>query len=168
MTVSEILAPARAAWAERSAREQMMLAGLATVLTGLVLYFGVLSPALSWRAEAQREHTAAVADYETLLAGVARYRALASEAQAASGGAPLRTLVGSTATARQLPITRVQPLDAGGLGVWFDAAPADRLLDWIAALSREEGVVVDRASFDREGDNLVRAQIIVRRPGGAP
>lgn len=166
MTVSEILAPARAAWAERSAREQLMLAGLAGIVSVLVIWFAVLAPALSWRAEAQRVHAAAVEDYETLLGGVARYRALAAEAGAGRGAAPLRTLVGSTATARQLPISRVQPLEDGGLGVWLESAPADRLMAWLADLSREEGVRVERASFDREGDNIVRVQLTLRRAGG--
>jgi len=166
MTVNDILAPARAAWAEREAREQLLLAGLAALIAGLALWYGVLNPALSWRAEARRGHDAAVADYETLLSGVARYRALASDARTAGGGTPLRTLVGASATARDLPISRVQPLDEGGLGVWFDAAPADSLMAWLSDLSREEGVVVERASFDREGDSVVRAQITVRRPGG--
>ncbi|MGX6646599.1 type II secretion system protein GspM [Maricaulaceae bacterium MS644] len=168
MSLSDLLAPARAAWADREAREQFLLAGLAALLAALVLWYAVLAPALSWRAEARRAHDAAVADYETVLAGVARYQELASEAQAVGGGTPLRTLVGASATARELPISRVQPLDAGALGVWFDAAPADRLMAWLADLSREDGVVVERASFDREGDNVVRAQIIVRRPGDAP
>ncbi|MFP4520343.1 MAG: type II secretion system protein GspM [Oceanicaulis sp.] len=167
MTLSDILAPARAAWAERSAREQVLLAGLAALLSALILWFAVLGPALSWRAEAQRVHDAALADYETLLQGVARYNALAREARTSAGGAPLRTLIGSTAVARELPISRVQPLDDGALGVWFETAPADRLLAWLADLSREEGVIVERASFDREGDNIVRAQLTVRRAGAA-
>ncbi|MGJ3232703.1 MAG: type II secretion system protein GspM [Oceanicaulis sp.] len=167
MTLSEILAPARAAWADRTAREQLLLAGLCGFLCVLLLWFAVLGPALSWRAEAQRVHDAAVEDYETLLDGVARYRALAQESRSTGGGAPLRTLVGASATARNLPISRVQPLDDGGLGVWLDAAPADRLMAWLADLSREEGVIVDRASFDREGDNVVRAQLTLRRAGGA-
>jgi type II secretory pathway component PulM len=167
MTISERLAPVRAAWAERTAREQLLLAGLAAFLAVLVLWFAVLGPALAWRAEAQRVHAAAVEDYETLLDGVARYRALAAEARTGSGG-PIRTLVGATATDRQLPISRVQPLEDGGLGVWLDAAPADRLMAWLADLSREEGVIVERASFDREGDNIVRAQVTVRRAGAAP
>lgn len=168
MTLREILAPARAAWAERSAREQGLIAGLALILAGLIVWYGVVSPALSWRAEAARAHQAAVEDYETLLAGIARYRTLARDAQTQAGGAPLRTLVGSSATARELPITRVQPLDDGGLAVWLDAAPADRLMAWLADLAREEGVAVERASLDREGDGVVRAQIVLRRAGNAP
>jgi len=39
---------------------------------------------------------------------------------------------------------------------------------WLADLSREDGVVVERVSLDREGDNIVRAQIVVRRAGAAP
>lgn len=166
MTVSEILAPVRAGWAERSAREQLMLAGLSGFLAALVIWFAVLAPALSWRAEARRVHASAVEDYETLLDGVARYRQLAVQARTGAAGGPLRTLVGSTATARQLPISRVQPLEDGGLGVWLDTAPADRLMAWLADLAREEGVVVERASFDREGDNIVRAQLTLRRAGG--
>lgn len=167
MTLNETLAPVRAAWAERSAREQILLAGLAAFLAGVILWFAVIGPALSWRAEAGRVHAAAVEDYETLLSGVARYRALTREAaeSSAQGSAPLRTLVGASASARQLPISRVQPLDDGALGVWLEAAPADRLMAWLADLAREEGVRVERASFDREGDNIVRAQLTLRRAG---
>ncbi|XBQ16679.1 MAG: type II secretion system protein M [Oceanicaulis sp.] len=166
MTPAELIKPARAAWAERTAREQILLAGLAALLAGTVIWFAILGPALSWRASSERVYARAAADYETLVSGLDRYRSAASEAQRAGSSAPLRTIVGASANARGLPISRVQPLEDGGLGVWLDAAQADALLSWLVTLSREEGVMVERVSLDREGDGIVRAQLLLRRPGG--
>jgi type II secretory pathway component PulM len=167
MTGSDRLTPIKAAWTERTVREQAMLAGLGALLVGVIVWYGVLSPALSWRSDARADHEAAVARYETMLAGVARYRAEVETAAQPRAGAALRTVVGTSAAERQLAISRVQPLDDGRLGVWMEGVSDDALLAWLVALSRDEGVRVDQISLDREGDRLVRAQMVLVRGGGA-
>ena len=166
MNFDPLITPIRNAWLERTGREQALLAGLGVFLLALIVWYGVMSPALNWRAEAERTHAAAVSDYERLLTDLDRYRTLAANADQPRSSTPLRTLVGSSANENQLAITRVQPLDDGGLSVWMDSVPADRLTAWLLALAREEGVIADRVSLDREGDGIVRAQLLLRRPGG--
>lgn len=161
MSWNERLAPARAAWVERTAREQVLLAGLALVLAVVLGWYAVLSPALSWRDEARSAHAREVARYEAFIAGLSRYRALSAGAQARQAREPLRTVIGRTAQARGLAISRVQPLDDGGLGVWLDTVGADPLIAWLDALERQEGVRIDRVSLDREADGVVRAQLLL-------
>jgi type II secretory pathway component PulM len=166
MTGSDRLAPLKAGWAERTVREQALLAGLGALLLAVVVWYGLLSPALSWRSEARADHEAAMARYETMLTGLARYRAEVQSADQPRAGAALRTVVGTSAAQRELAISRVQPLEDGRLGVWMEGVSDDALLAWLVALSRDEGVRVDQISLDREGDRLVRAQMVLVRGGG--
>lgn len=167
MSWTERLAPIRTAWAERTAREQILLACAAGLIAVIVAWYAVLSPALSWRVKAERDFVRAAEDFEAMVEGTARYQSLAAgEAQARRSGAPLRTVIGRTANARGVAISRVQPLDDGRLGVWLDGVEADALMAWLAELAAEEGVRVDRASLDQEGDGVVRAQLLLAGAGG--
>lgn len=167
MTLTERLAPARAAWAGLSGREQASLILLALALGAAAFWFGAVQPALSWRDAARRDYVQAVESYERLLVGLAQHRALAVDVEAPRDTAPLRTLVGRTAGDRGLAVSRVQPLEDGRLGVWLDTVDPDALLAWLVVLAREEGVVADRVSLDREGENQVRAQLLLSRGGAA-
>lgn len=167
MSWKERLAPARAAWAERTVREQVLLSAMALLLIGVIAWYLILAPALSWRDEARAAHQAAAARFETMVAGVARYRAEAAAAERPQAGAALRTVVGTSAAARDLAISRVQPLEDGRLGVWMEGVSDDALMAWLVALAREEGVRIDQISIDREGDRLVRAQMVLVRGAGA-
>ena len=163
MSWTERFAPARAAWAERTIREQIILASLAVLLAGVIIWYLVLTPALSWRDDARASHERAVAGFEAMVQGVDRYRVEAAAAQRPQAGAALRTVVGTTAAARDLAISRVQPLEDGRLGVWMEGVSDDVLMAWLLALSQDEGVRVDQVSIDREGDRLVRAQMVLAR-----
>jgi type II secretory pathway component PulM len=166
MSASERFAPIRAAWAERTAREQILLAGAGALIVLILAWYAVLAPAMSWRAAAERDFVRAAESFEVMVEGTARYRALsAGAAQAQWSGAPLRTVIGRTANARGVAISRVQPLDDGRLGVWLDTVQSDALMAWLAELSADEGVRVDRVSLDREGDGVVRAQLLLAGSG---
>lgn len=166
MSVNERLAPVRAAWAERSAREQILLALAAGLIGAILVWYALLSPVMADRAEAERDFVRAAERYEAMVAGVARYQALSSgEARSRRDAAPLRTVIGRTASARGVAISRVQPLDDGRLGVWLDTVEADVLTAWLAALTADEGVRIDRVSLDREGDGVVRAQLLLSGGG---
>jgi type II secretory pathway component PulM len=167
MTLSEAFAPIRSAWAERTAREQVLLACAAGLIAAILAWYALLSPAMSWRAEAERDFIRAAEDFEVMVEGTARYRAVAAQAdQTRRAGAPLRTVIGRTASASGVAISRVQPLDDGRLGVWLDTVEADALMAWLSDLAREEGVRVERVSLDREGDGVVRAQLLLAGAGG--
>ncbi len=167
MTGPDRLASAKAYWAERTSREQMLLAGLSALLVGVVAWYGLLNPALSWRAEARDDHARAVQSFETMVSGVARYRAEVAAARQPRAGTALRTVVGTSASQRDLAISRVQPLEDGRLGVWMEGVSDDALMAWLLALSRDEGIRVDQISVDREGDQLVRTQMVLVRGGAS-
>ena len=162
MSWSAWFAPVRAVWSERTTREQILLASAAALMAATVIWFMILSPALAWNAAARQSFERAAQEYEVMVEGAARYRALAAASdQAERSGAPLRTVIGRTAGARGVAISRVQPLDDGRLSVWLDTVSADALMAWLRHLAVEEGVRVDRVSLDREGDGLVRAQLLL-------
>lgn len=166
MSWTERFAPMRAAWAERTTREQALLAGALALIAAIIAWYGVLAPSVAWRQAAERDYVRAVESFEVMVDGAARYRALTSnETRQQRSSAPLRTVIGRTANERGVAISRVQPLDDGRLGVWLDAVEADALMGWLSMLAVEEGVRVDRVSLDREGDGIVRAQLLLA--GGA-
>lgn len=165
MNFQEILAPLRLAWAERSAREQLMLAGLGIFLALIASWYLILSPTLTWKAEAEAAHAREVERYETFLLRLERYQSLSATTSEQTQFAPLRTIIGRTSSERGLAISRVQPLEDGRLGVWLDTAQSDTLMGWLEQLSREEGVRLDRVSLEREGDGVVRAQLLLAGSG---
>lgn len=167
MNVQAYFTPALKAFHARTAREQLLLAGLGLIVVLMAIWFGLLAPAIDGRAEATRRYVSAVEGYETILDQTARYRALAASTAPEAEREPLRTLADRSARERGLSISRVQPLEDGRLGVWMEDADADALMAWLAALSTEQGVNVERASLDRSGDNRVRAQLTLMRAGGA-
>jgi len=154
-------------WTGYTAREQGLLAFLAVLLLGTVVWFGVLSPTLSWRAEAERRYVAAVEGYETMLVQLSLYESLAQSATRPQSGQSLRGLADQTARERGLAITRVQPLDDGRLGVWMDGVSSDALMGWLNVLARDHGVWADRVSLDREGEGVVRAQLTLAQAGAS-
>lgn len=166
MSRLDVLKPVQLAWAGLSLREQALLAGLAAILIGVLGWYGVVQPAQSWRAEAERDFAAALQSYETTLVQLEQYQALAARAERPEAREPLRTLADRVAREHSLAISRIQPLDDGGLGVWLDASDADAVMAWLAALSREHGVMAVRASLDRESASTVRVQVVLRHAGG--
>ncbi len=167
MRAPDRLAALKSAWAERTSREQILVACAGALLVAVMAWYGVLSPALSARAEARQSHARAVESFETMVAGVARYRAEVAAADQPRATTALRTIVGTSANERDLALSRVQPLEDGRLGVWLEGVSDDALMAWLLALAREEGIRVDQISIDREGDRLVRAQMVLTRSGGA-
>lgn len=153
-------------WSGYTAREQGLLAFLAVLVVGTVVWFGMLSPVLSWRAESERRYVAAVEGYETLLVQLALHERLAQSATQIVNRESLRGLADRMARERGLAITRVQPLEDGRLGVWLDGVPSDALMGWLTVMARDHGVWADRVSLDREGEGVVRAQLTLARAGG--
>lgn len=167
MSQTTFFTPLFKAFQARTAREQALLAGLAVLVVLTVLWFGVLAPAMSWRADAAQRYANAAEGYETILVQVSEYRALSAQAVSSGDREPLRTLADRTARERGLSISRVQPLDDGRLGVWMEQADADAMMGWLSVLAREHGVSAERVSLDRDGENRVRAQLTLLRAGGA-
>lgn len=157
-----------AAWAERSAREQLLLGGLGTILLVLSLWYGVAAPLIDFRNASRAAYVDSVDRYRDLSLGIARYQTLANDDPTLdrADDRPLRTLVSERAAAMALPLSRMVPDEAGRLNVWTENADAERLMTWLADLEQGHGIITVRANIDREGDGRARAQIVLERRGG--
>lgn len=165
MDLSALLATPARVWAERSAREQTLIAIAAGLGLVFLVWTVIMSPAAHYRAGAQAAYEAAVESHRELVSGIVLHRRLAAggaEAGAGSGG-PLGVIIAQSSAERSLAITRVQPDENGQITVWLDSVDAEALMDWLVMLAREEGVAIARATLDREGDGRVRAQIVLGR-----
>lgn len=167
MNFETIFSPLRQLWVQQTAREQRLLALLAGLVVILLVWFAVLGPALAFREGMRASYAAQVEDHLQIVSGIERYRALAAAGEAnAEAAAPLRTLIAARARESGVAITRVQPLEDGQLGVWADRVGEARLMAFLLTLAEDDGVRVTRMSLDREGDGMVRAQMVLARPGG--
>jgi type II secretory pathway component PulM len=166
--MSALFATLRAGWADRSGREQALLVALGVILAALAGWYLVAAPLLEFRNNARTAYIDSVERYRTLSVGVARYQALAAdrEAGASADTQPLRTVVAQRAAAMDLPLSRMVPDEDGRLNVWTENANAEKLMNWLADLEQESGIVAIRANIDREGNGLAGAQIVLERRAG--
>ena len=162
------LSPLIEAWAGRTPREQLLLGLLGAIIAALAGWYLVAAPLLDYRASSRAAYVDAVDRYRALSVGIARYSSLVTdEADRAAGDArPLRTIVSERAAAMELQLSRMVPDENGRLNVWTENVSAARLMDWLADLEQRHAIVAVRASIDREGDGLARAQIVLERSGG--
>lgn len=162
------ISPLAAMWAGRAAREQVLLAAGAALCLALAAWFAVIDPVLGWRAAAGARHAEAVAGYEAVAAGLARYRALSSAAPAnAAENETIRSVVAGAASRSGLVLSRVLPDEAGRLNVWIDAADPDLVMAWLGELAVRERIAVRRAALERLPGGQVRTQLLLARDGAA-
>lgn len=163
--MSALMQTLATAWAERSAREQLLLAVLGGILLILGGWYLVAKPVFEFRNEARSAYVESVERYRELSVGIARYQALSADLMSGetSDNRPLRTLVAEQAAMMELPLSRMVPDENGRLNVWTENANAQTLMDWLAELERQHGIVAVRANIDREGEGLARAQIVLER-----
>ncbi|PWE17109.1 hypothetical protein DDZ18_10445 [Marinicauda salina] len=168
MTLESLLALLRQTWAQRTAREQILIAAAAALFALTAVWSFMLAPALAHRDAMRASYEAQLEDHLQLVAGIERYRALrgAGDAEPQSA-ASLRTLVGSKARETGVPITRIQPLENGQVSVWTDPVAEGDLMGLLLDLARSDNVRVTRLSLDREGDGRVRSQVVLARAGSA-
>lgn len=159
----------KAWWEGLSFRDRRISIIGGAVLTVLLLYALVWDPlhrgvaqlrdangeqraVLNWMQQSSQEVRA--------LQGVARVDA------AARGGESLLSLVDRTAKLGRLAGTlkKAQPEGDGKVQVWFEQAPFDELVPWLEQLSRQYGIQLENAQFERQLPGIVNARITLREP----
>ena len=146
----------RAALAERSPRERLLL-GVATVLLALVvLLFGVIGPARDARVSAVANHATAA---QTL--GAVR-QATANPAAPTGSGGPLRAVVSATADQAGIVIDRYD-IEDDGVRLFVGNTEAVRLFGWLANLREQEGIAVTEAQLRREEGGTISARLTLAR-----
>ena len=156
-------------WNGLNARERTLIlvaSGLALVFA--FFQFGLLA-SMDARARAERAYLNAhdVLNEVRIGAAMARDAGAGSTQNAASGGS-IRAAVTNTAARSKLSISRMQPIEDGGLTITLDEVDGAALFQWLARLRADHGVVVTRAAVSRNsGRPTVRANIVLT-PGGGP
>ena len=159
--MSGFIASARIWWAGRSLREQRLLLFLSGLLTCVILWFAVITPAINWRTHAAERRAEATADLALIEAGAARI----------AGGA-------SSMDATQLQAAARRAADSGGvnavfnplddsLGFSVNGATTAVLFGWLAALHAEHGIEARTLTVSENADATLNAEGLLVGPPAA-
>lgn len=132
-------------WAERSAREQVMLDVMFALLAGVILWFGVAVPLDRAQIAARDDLRAATDRNAAVRAAVKQLKALPRNAQAAGPSAPIDQLVGQSAGEAGLTLERAQAQGADRMDIAIASVRPVALFSWLATLEAQ-GVRVDTMS----------------------
>jgi len=153
----------------RSARERRLIGIAAVLLAAVGLVQFVYLPLADYRERERRAWDSAaerLARVETQAAEIVALRGLerAKPEAVAEADRSIRSIVGRSAKAAGLALSRLAPEPDGRLGVWFDAAAAPALFRWIEALETRHGITVAKATISADSDgSAVRAQLTLAR-----
>ena len=132
-------------WAERSAREQVMLGVMIALLAGVILWFGVAMPLDRAQIAARDDLRMATDRNSAVRAAVKQLKALPRTAQAAGPIAPIDQLVGQSAGEAGLTLERAQAQGADRMDIAIASVRPVALFSWLATLEAQ-GVRVDTMS----------------------
>ena len=138
--------------AGRTPRERAMLIGLAVVVLGLVLFYGVVQPLYGWREAAAERRAEATEATRLIAAAEARI-----QPGATSDPARLAEVAGPLAEAQGLAV-ELSPGDDGGLAFAAQQAPTAALFSWLAALEDQHGIEAVAISVTENADATLQAQ----------
>jgi type II secretory pathway component PulM len=132
-----------------------MLGGLAVLLTGFILWFGLVAP-LGRLAAAAEERRAEAA------AALIQTRSLAAAVSLATGAAPAdpANVVRRSAAAAGLHIAREQSAADGRFSVWLDGVPSTSLFTWLASFQAGRGLSVETFEAHRGEAGGIDARVV--------
>ncbi len=144
----------------RERSEQQIIAGLAVLVSVTILWVGAWKPVSDWRAiEINRQQNAQQL-LDWMRANEQAARAATSSRQTQSGNRSLIPVITRAANVHELKLNRLQPESNGVISVILQQQSFNQIISWIAQLEENNGVSVQRASFDSEDSpGYVNAQI---------
>lgn len=137
------------AWSARTPRERLMLAVMAVAVAAFVLWFAVISPLLTWRRDAIEDYGDAAQAHATVQASVQP-----AVTSGAVGSAQTRVARLAQDHGLQAAITEAD----GQVEVRIEAAPAEAVFAWIAALETDR-IAVRSLSVLENADATVQAEV---------
>ncbi len=155
----------RAWWADRTAREQIMLSAMAVLCLCVAVYFFAILPMKSYRDSARASFYAAQNVFDEVSSAAAQLEQIAVSPRRGPepNGEPVRIFASATAQQLGLGITRIQPVNETDVAFWFDAVAVRDLFNWIVTLEAEAGVSFPRIEVLKHLDaDAVQAQVILR------
>lgn len=152
--MSAILGSLIQAWRGRSVREQRMLAVLGLLLALFAAWYGVVAPALSWRADAAdrlalaRTRSAAVHD------GLARLKGEATGSVLPLADVETRV----SQSAQQAGVIVTIQVEGDALGFSVESATSAALFGWLQTLEAQHGVTASALNIAENADATLQAQ----------
>jgi len=144
----------------RELTEQRIIALLAGFIALCLLWIVFWKPVSDWRDIELNRHTNAQNLVEWLHANQEAAKKAGDAQGAQVGGRALIPVITKAAQAHSLRVNRLQPESNGVISVVLEQQPFNKIISWISQLDENNGVSVDRASFDsQDAPGYVNAQI---------
>lgn len=160
--LNSVFQPVSDRWEGLPTRDRRALSVLLVAGALLLIWFGVINPVRSWRAESAAQLEAAQATYQTLISKAPQAMAAGSNGAASSNPASLNTEMRRQANRFGLAIQSFEP-DGNLLRVRIDKARYANVVRWLAALEAQ-GIVTEQMNMSaRDQSGLVSVQASFRR-----
>ncbi len=144
----------------RDKNEQRIILVLAVLVIVSLLWVVLWKPVSDWRAIETNRQTNAQQLLDWINGNEAAIRAAGRNANANQTGRALIPLITKAADAHELKLNRLQPESNGVISVVLQQQSFNKIVSWIAQLRENNGVTVQRASFDgADAPGYVNAQI---------
>lgn len=153
----------KAWWAERSPREQKLLALMIALLAATIVWFGIVRPLGVARDAAEERHARAVV-------ALGKLRELGGRFDAARGrgvvpiGEPLVAFLGRDAGDAGLPVERLEAQGSERAVLTIAAVRPPALFGWVQRVEVRHGLIVERLTATRNPDTTIAVQITFRQP----
>lgn len=152
-------------WEGRTLRERRMLALMAVLLAGVLVWLMVVRPVLAWRETAAADRVEAEADLADVRAGLRLIAPSASTARPVIDVEGFEPLVLRTAEAAGLTIKT--GMDAtGGMAFRIPNATSAALFGWMSALERDHGITVVSLGVVENTDATLQVEGALARRSG--
>jgi general secretion pathway protein M len=145
-------------WNDRSPREHVLLAIMAALLSGMLVWPLVLRPLGAAREQASLDASTAAARRAEAQALVTAIRA-----RPAATGAPVQDILSRRLAEAGLQAARLEAQGSGQAVVEIAAVNGRLLLGWASGLEARDGLVIDQLEATRNPDQSVRVRLTVRR-----
>jgi len=152
-------------WQELNQREQRLVL-LACALGGIMAaWLFLYRPLSEFREDARRDHAAALARLEVMREGAAEAGRLQTSAAPRDSDGTVRGIATSTAQARGIKLSQLQPGADGKVALWIEEVDARKFQEWLVALREKHGIAVTKISLAaNEETPTVRVQMELSRP----
>ena len=138
----------RDAWVARTPRERLMLTVMGAALGAFALWFGLVSPTLTWRRDAMDRHLQAALAQATVHAA----------GQSSTAGDVVSAQTRVARLAKEHGLDAAIAVAGDQVEVRIEAAPAQHLFGWIAALEANQ-IALRSLSVLENADATVQAEI---------
>jgi len=156
------LAPAIARYQSLSALEHLIVLSLAWLIVIVLVFALVVMPVYRWQQEKQLYYQNQL-DLVTWMKGHAG--AFDQNTANLPRGQTLQTVVIRDANRSNIKLQRYEPKGNSQLRVWVNQVGFKALMDWLASLQQQYGVVVSEVSVDHKpsAPGTVKATVVLSR-----